>query len=84
MLTPDQTKLLQMAYDQAYEARLTLAGLIPTLNVGQVAEVGKIIGACLIIQNNVGNVLSSLGIQCGETREVRPAKSQPETCEKHI
>jgi len=78
MLTDDQIKLLQMAYDQTKEARLTLAELIPTLNVGQVTEVGKIIGACLIIQNNVGNVLSSLGITCGEVREVVPAKSQQE------
>ena len=74
MLTPDQTKLLQMAYDQAYEARLTLAGLIPTLNVGQAVEVGKIIGATLIIQANISQILSE---------EVRLVKDQVDVIEEH-
>lgn len=74
MLTDDQIKLLQMAYDQAYEARLMLAGLIPTLNVGQVAEVGKIIGATLIIQANISQILSE---------EVRLVKDQVDVIEEH-
>jgi len=72
MLTPDQTKLLQMAYDQAYEARLTLAGLVSTLSLGQAVEVGKIIGATLIIQANISQILSE---------EVRLVKDQVDVIE---
>jgi len=74
MLTDDQIKLLQMAYDQAKEARLTLAELIPTLNVGQAVEVGKIIGATLIIQANISQILSE---------EVRLVKDQVDVIEEH-